>query len=120
MRLDASFIQTARSRAVTEVNHLYNLLAAKNQHRDAAHANKRIVAKAIIDGGEAPEEFRLEAEMNGMEPSELASIILSKPNEAGFRELERQKTMKRIENMTSIPEIEALISELNGGKPNGQ
>ena len=104
-----------RAKVAEDVNEAYNRLTSNNIHRDLAHAQKRLEASNIASGGEASKEFQVEADLMGISALELAAMILSKPNEAAARELERRKLLIKIA-AGSIEELKAIMSEINGGQ----
>lgn len=96
MKIAGSPMTAMRAAAVAKVNERYNRLAGQNVHRDAAHAQKRSIAAAVLDGAEAPAEFAGEAALRGVTALALAQEIATKPNEAAQRELARQTELRAI------------------------
>lgn len=80
-----------RAAAAAKVNAYFD--AKAQPHREAAHAAKRAAANA---GPPYPVWFEQEANLRGITPDILSSIVLSKPDMVGERELERQQILARI------------------------
>lgn len=112
MRINVSLMGAARAAVVVRVNDHFNVLASREVHRDQAHAAKRIVATAILAGGDAPAEFAAEAEMRGITSKSLAEDIVSKPNEAALRELARQRLLLAIVAATTAEELKVVLDDL--------
>lgn len=86
-----------------KVNENFNTIAMQNAHREQAHAQKWIWAEKLDH-----DRLRPEAELRGITTTELASLILSKPDAAAERELQRQQIMQRIEAATTPDELDAI------------
>ncbi|SHJ69495.1 hypothetical protein SAMN05444159_1252 [Bradyrhizobium lablabi] len=91
-----------RQAKVDAVNRSFNTVAAESLHRDQAHAQKRLWA-ATNDQRLAPE-----AELRGITVVELSAFILSKPDAAAAREMQRQTIMKRIDQARTPAELDAI------------
>jgi hypothetical protein len=79
-----------RAARTDAVNRRFNDMAVANLQRDQAHAQKRQWA--------AGNDARLEPEaaLRGISVATLSALILSKPDEAAERELERQRLLIKV------------------------
>lgn len=100
-----------RKAAMATVDGAFNHLALENLHRDHAHASKRVVAAA----GTVTPELAAEAEARGISPDDLATLILSKPDNQASRELARQKVMLSIERAATPAEIDGILANVKLG-----
>lgn len=100
MRLTIDPMPAARQAQKDRVNAAFN--AVSQSHVEMAHAQKRLWAET------EDEKLKPEADLRGVSVSELASLILSKPDRLAERELERQKIMAAIEAARTIEDLERL------------
>lgn len=101
-----------RKAAMDTVNGLFNHLAHEHLHRDHAHASKRSIAGLVVAGGAPTPEFMAEATARGGTPTDLALLILSKPDKHASRELSRQKIMLKIEQAVTPAEVDGIIANV--------
>jgi hypothetical protein len=107
MKLTLDPMPALRRAAKGKVNTHFNNLA--QTHRDAAYIMKRATAGA---GAPFPDWFTQEADLRGIVPAALASLILSKPDVLSERELLRQRAMAAIDNATSPDALTAIVDKL--------
>lgn len=114
MRLNLDPMPALRAAATKAVNERFNEIAAAELQRDMAHRRKREIASAVQAGDEPPAEFTAEADLRGIAPEELASVVLAKPNAIDQRELARQTILLQIEASNTPADIEAAEALLPG------
>lgn len=107
MKLTLDPMPALRRAAKGKVNTHFNNLA--QAHRDAAYSMKRSTARA---GAPFPAWFTQEAELRGITPTALASLILSKPDVLSERELQRQRAMAEIDAATDPSTLTAVVDKL--------
>lgn len=103
MKLTIDPLPMAKASRKTKVNAAFNITATP--HLDAAYAQKRLWAEHDVS------KLETEAQMRGMTAEALAEVILSKPDTIAERELQRQRIMKRIDEATSLQELENVSGE---------
>lgn len=81
--------------------------------RDMAYVQKRILAKEIIAGFAPSQDFTRAAEVEGMDTTTFANLILSKPDIAMQKENERRERVLRARNAKTTDELKAILTELN-------
>lgn len=101
-----------RKAAMATVDGIFNQLAHEHLHRDHAHASKRSIAGLVVAGGAPTPEFTAEATARGATPTDLANLILSKPDGHAGRELVRQKMMLKIECASTPAEIDGILANV--------
>lgn len=101
-----------RKAAMATVDGLFNHLAHEHLHRDHAHASKRSIARLVVAGGAPTPEFMAEATVRGATPTDLASLILSKPDKHAGRELARQKIMLKIDHAATPAEVDGILANV--------
>jgi hypothetical protein len=102
MKLVIDPMPALREVATLRVNEYFNTQAINNVHRDLAHAQKREWAKSGQLDKLAPE-----ATLRGIQPEDLATLIISKTDTAADRELRRQTILLRIAAATTPAELDA-------------
>lgn len=107
MKLTLDPMPALRLATKAKVNTHFNHLA--QAHRDAAYAMKRAVAGA---GAPYPDWFTQEAELRAIAPADLASMILSKPDVVGEREMQRQRAMADIDAAVTPAALSAIVDIL--------
>ena len=110
VKATVNVMSAVKASAVDKVNAMFNTAAVTMVHRDAAYASKRSIAKAVMAGGAPPAEFATEATLRSMTPTDLATLILSKPDLTARRELARQKMMLKIEQATTLWQVDAVLA----------
>lgn len=98
-----------RRQAVENLNRHFNERAVTNAHLDQAYARKRAIAADVIAGKPAPSNFESEAKLRQMSTTDLARLILSKPDTIAEREMERQ-TQKHAIETASAAELRAMLN----------
>lgn len=107
MKIALDPMPAERARAVNKVNAYFNSLA--RPHLDAAHAMKRQVASEPISG--APAWFIQEADMRGITPTDLADLVLSKPDTLAERELARQCALRAIDAARTPADLSRVVDK---------
>jgi hypothetical protein len=100
--------------AETAINHHFSLEANEHIQRDHEHTRKREIAVDVVGaGGEssAPSEFVEEAALSGMTITQLATTILSKPDEIMARGLRRRKAILAVRAAKTADAIKAKLTE---------
>jgi hypothetical protein len=104
MKLNLDPMPALRAVAIAKINAQFNTQA--QPHVDAAHDAKR---KAAAAGAPYPDWFTAEAALRGITPEALATLIASKPDNVGARELARQQTLAAIAAATSPAELDSIV-----------
>jgi hypothetical protein len=107
MKLTLDPMPALRMSAKAKVNLHFNGLA--QPHRDAAHAMKRTAADA---GAPFPGWFAAEADLRGVTPVALASMIASKPDTVAERELHRQRVMAAVDAAKTPAELDQITKAI--------
>jgi hypothetical protein len=105
MRITIDPMPLAKAAKKAAVNRAFSLIAAEELHLDLAYAQKR--DWAINDR----QRLKPEALLRKVTTDELAEAILSKSDLVAEREARRQRIMKRIDDATTIEELEAVNGE---------
>lgn len=107
MKLTLDPMPALRMAAKAKVNQHFDRLV--RPHLDAVYAAKRQTAQA---GAPYPDWFVQEADLRGITPSALASLILSKPDTLTSREMERQRALVAVDAATTPAELDANVDIL--------
>lgn len=107
MKLTLDPMPALRLVAAGKVNAHFDGLA--RPHRDAAHAMKRTAAKV---GPPYPDWFTQEADLRGITPTVLASMVLSKGDAIADRELLRQRVMAAIDTAITPADLASIVDNL--------
>lgn len=107
MKLNLDPMPALRMAAKAKVNQHFDRLA--RPHLDAVYAAKRVAAQA---GAPYPDWFVQEADLRGVTPVALASLILSKPDTLTSREVRRQRAMAAIDAATTPATLDAIVDIL--------
>jgi hypothetical protein len=97
-----------REAARNKVDLHFSELAKSNPHRDAARQSKRLAAQRLL-AGQAITSLDVEAALRGMSSTDLAQLILSKPDDLQDRENTRQQMFKRIASASTPQELDEII-----------
>lgn len=103
MKIVLSPMPALRVSAVARINAHFNSMA--QPHVDAAHAAKR---KAASAGVPYPDWFAQEAALRGITADALADLVTSKPDNVAARELERQRTLAKVDAAKTPAELDAI------------
>lgn len=107
MKIALDPMPALRLAAAAKVNLHFNALA--QSHRDAAHAMKRAAAEA---GAPFPNWFSAEADLRDVTPEAFATLILSKPDALGARELERQRVLLTLDAAATPADLTRIVDKL--------
>jgi hypothetical protein len=111
MKITTDPMPVLRIAARDKVDMMFNDLAQRTLHRDAARAAKRLAAERLL-GGESIATLDAEAALRGISPVELALIIADKTDELQGREDRRQRIFKAIEEAATPQALDDLIANL--------
>ena len=75
-----------------------------------AHDRKRTLAAAVDAGNPPTPEFAAAAELEGLTPTALATLILSKPDELMEQENRRRALIVQARNARTADELNAILA----------
>jgi hypothetical protein len=101
-----------RADAEKKVNNHFNSIGAVNAQQDAEHTLKRREAEKIAIGMEPSADFSSMATVEGMTPTTLASVILTKPDDVAQRAIQRRKAILAV-RAAKIPAELAFVDNLH-------
>lgn len=107
MKVSLDPMPALRAATAFKVNEWFDKQA--QPHRETAWSLKREAAKA---GAPYPDWFAQEATLRGITADALATLVQSKPDVVGERELHRQKVMTAIDAAKSPADLDTLSKDV--------
>lgn len=96
---------------VESVEQAFANVGRMTAHKDLAHRVKREEAHNVLNGTLQEPSFAEEARRAGQTVTELATIILAKPDEFMDREKARRSLIQRVRGAKTPLEVEALLGK---------
>jgi hypothetical protein len=112
MKISLDPLKQFKQEAESRVEGYFNRLASSSVQKTQEHELKRREAQNVLDG-KLSGLLEAEALFTNTTSAELAAVILSKPNEAAERALQRRKAILGIRHATTRAEIDYWLAELN-------
>lgn len=108
MKIRVNTTETIRANAEKHINLKYMVVG-----HYMAHHRKRQLAESVLAGQPATPEFEDAAKIEGVTASELASSIVSKPDELMQHENNRRSMIKRIRAANSAAELQTILTDID-------